>query len=187
MSLQPIKCKLCNKIIPEGVPIIGEKPEEVRGRKWHHMQVHMQQSHRPHFQIILELTKICSLSIPAILIGADFEIPEDMEQQRQAERSKLAKILRRTTLTDDEIAAQLPREDHYSIPQFQPPHGTAMMPIADAFVLMLNLRDRYEEIGAYALTAPASPASESQQAPETQGQSTPAAEANPQESTPPPR
>ncbi len=137
MSIQPITCKLCGKQIPEGLPIVGEPPENARRRKVQNMTIHMQDKHPVSFQTALTTGMLCGQTIPAIMLAADFDLPDEMEQQRQSERARIAKLVRRVTLSD----AQL---EHLLTDSLATEH------IGDALWLLKDLRDRYEEIGEYA-------------------------------------
>lgn len=148
LVITQIVCKLCGKAIPEGVPIVGEPPDNVRRRKVQQMTVHMQERHPVAFQTAITAGIVAGQTIPAILLAADFDLPEDMEKRRQMERAELAKALRRVTLTDEELEKLL-QEAAAASPLSRDAH-TDMDAVVEFGVQVLKiLRDRYEEIGEY--------------------------------------
>ena len=150
LVITQIVCKLCGKAIPEGVPIVGEPPDNVRRRKVAQMNIHMQDRHPVQFQTAVTAGIVFGQTVPAILTAADFDLPEDMEKQRQIERARLAKMLRRVTLTDEQLE-KLTTDALLSFPLAYSFDNSDGQEIRFAILdLLKRLRDRYEEIGEYA-------------------------------------
>jgi len=157
MSLQLIKCKVCGKTLSEPERIIGEPPRAHFARLIERLKKHFNsrindeqlQIAKPHSEafaaVLASMLTYQSLALtkPGLLFDG---LPEDFLEDRERVRAGFAASLRKVTMTDEDLWPVAERV-------FDPNNGLmyASNPEA-AHLILLDLRDRYEEIGAYAPT-----------------------------------
>jgi hypothetical protein len=107
------------------------------------MQMHYQSKHPEKWQAALTTGVICGQMIPAFIMGGDFDLTPELEKARDVERSKMHRLTRRIRRTDAELKA-IANDLHMASDHRGPDPDSV-------FEILKDLRDRYEEIGEYAL------------------------------------
>lgn len=150
MSITPLRCKLCNTLIPEPEIIIGENPEMRQARAvalihQHFDQAVMKESSQVNaFQKPKHLAAMEQGIIPAMMTAqtwlkmGHFDLPDYLQEARDRARRSIAGATRKVTMTDEELAELY---EQYK-------NGADKWPSSLSF--LQDLRDRYEERGKYA-------------------------------------
>lgn len=155
MVTTPMKCRLCGKIIPLPVEIIGETPQQRQMRMVGALMAHITRAIDEEQKTKLsrrhtEAAKLASTQATTIaanmngaLIVQNFDIPEELEAARRDLLRDVHEMTRQVRMTDQELADLYERYKN----------GTDKWPTSLDF--LKDLRDRYESLGKYAPAKPA--------------------------------
>lgn len=133
----PAKCKICGSTLkpPDEALIIGEDPVIAGRRYFQRLVKHLAERHQEHMAAaVLMGNNLCG-----ILIGANFELSGDLAQAQEQERANIHRMTGKVRMTDEDLkplAYNTDFEDDLDIGLFE---------------IFKDLRDRYEEIGQYAV------------------------------------
>ena len=154
-----LKCKICGKEIEPPPLVIGEYSSEDRDKRviarvLQHLSKRAEMEKAgggPHLEAIQKAAATCmhiSSNLNGALLTGNFELPEDLEQQRLSLLRQVHEMTRQVRMSNQELIEQC---DH-----IQDCAGAAER----ALRIMLDLRDRYESLGRYAPAQPAPAAPE---------------------------
>ena len=162
MSLIPMKCKLCGKIIEPPEILIGEPEGKRKQRTVRKLMKHMEErveteakSGRggPHLEATQKAAMRCNLiaaNLNGVFLTEHFEMPEDLQSDRQALLRDVHEMTRQVRVSDEELMRML---DGCTVTI-----GTGFStPSMHAEDVLKDLRDRYESLGKYAPAAPNAP------------------------------
>ncbi len=165
MILGALHCKLCSKEIDPPEILLNESPEDrdkrIIARLLKHLQKRAEMERErggPHLQAIQHAAQTCmhiSANLNGALLTGNFELPEDLEIQRQSLLKQVHEMTRTVRVSDDELDSLLTT----LITEDEPEFGRSELwePMS---ALFRDFRDRYESLGKYApqpANAPAAP------------------------------
>ena len=159
-----MKCKLCGKIIEPPQLLIGEPEGKRKQRTVRKLMKHMEErveteakSGRggPHLEATQKAAMRCNLiaaNLNGVFLTEHFEMPEDLQTDRQALLRDVHEMTRQVRLTDEDL--------HRENSRFWFRTSSSVEPITptDILKVLFDLRDRYESLGKYAPAAPNVPA-----------------------------
>lgn len=152
-----LKCKICGKEIAPPEILIGETPDARDGRTINKLLTHLQKRAEmesksptggPHHHAIATAARACmhiSGNLNGAILTGNFELPEDLEAQRQSLLRQVHEMTRTVRMSDDDLRAMLAAYTN----------GSDRYPTSLAFIQ--DLRDRYEGLGKYAPVVPVQP------------------------------
>ena len=158
MIIGSLKCKICRKEIEPPPLVIGESSEDrdkrIIARILQHLSKRAEMEKAgggPHLEAIQKAAATCmhiGSNLNGALLTGNFELPEELEQQRLSLLRQVHEMTRQVRMSDEKLEKEFRRATFR--------HGTGPL-FGMHWEFIRDLRDRYESLGKY---APAQPAPE---------------------------